>query len=69
MTEERVVSNKILPLCFIDVLCEPLLTGFKGLNPKSEFNPFERPYETSSLETRALKKGLAVFRTEEQKNG
>ena len=34
MTEERVVSNKIFTLRFIDVLCEPLLTGFERLKSK-----------------------------------
>ena len=64
MTEQRVVSNKILPLGLICVLCEPLTKVFISLNPRSESISFKWSYELCSFETRALKEGVAALRSD-----
>ena len=64
MTEERLVSNKILPLRFVDVLREPLLTVFLKVYIQSQSLIHligHMNYLLSKLER--SKKGVAVFRT------
>ena len=69
MTEQRVVSNKILPLGLICVLCELLTTVFISLNRRSNSISVKWSYELCSFETRALKEEVAPFRNDMLKNG